>query len=158
MIIKTIFLLLIVSSISYGQESNLSVGAKAEAQVKIEKAKSEKVDYFLEVSSLNSLVPKIRDYLVLLEIKKNKKLLPKKKMVEALYTKYVSDDQIKAVLVEEVSSQFSKQEINKLIAIFETKEMKKFFSLQGTFIKLSLGKLQPNLAPEITNEVQMLLK
>lgn len=121
-------------------------------------ASAAKVEYFLDLSRFRELTPKIRDYLILLELKSNSKLAPKKKELKKIYSEAYPDSKLDKILLNKVQQKFTKKEINKLLAIFESNEMKKFQSIQGELFKEILKEEQNSKTAELTNEVEKLLK
>ncbi len=118
----------------------------------------EKVEYFLEISGLDGLSEKISEYLYLLELKRNKKLLKSKSQVKKLYEKYYPKEEVRNLLVENYAKNFNEQEINKLIAIFETSVMKKMLASQGTSIKEVLSVITSKENAELKAELSKLIK
>lgn len=121
-------------------------------------ASAAKVEYFLDLSRFRELTPKIRDYLILLELKSNSKLAPKKKELKKIYSEAYPDSKLDKILLNKVQQKFTKKEINKLLAIFESNEMKKFQSIQGELFKEILKEEQNSKTAELTKEVEKLLK
>lgn len=121
-------------------------------------ASQAKVEYFLDLSRFKELTPKIRDYLILLELKSNSKLAPKKKELKKIYSEAYPDSKLDKILLNKVQQKFTKKEINKLLAIFESNEMKKFQSIQGELIKEILKEEQNTKTSQLASEVEKLLK
>lgn len=121
-------------------------------------ASEEKVEYFLDLSRFKELSPKIRDYLILLELKKNTKLELKKKELRKIYSSAYPDKKLDKILLSKVQQKFSKKEINKLLAIFESNEMKKFQSIQGELFKEILSEEQKVKSQELSAQIEKLLK
>lgn len=121
-------------------------------------ASQAKVEYFLDLSRFKELTPKIRDYLILLELKSNSKLAAKKKELKKIYSEAYPDSKLDKILLNKVQQKFTKKEINKLLAIFESNEMKKFQSIQGELIKEILKEEQNTKTSQLASEVEKLLK
>lgn len=146
---KSFFFLLLVSLSQFGILA---------AANNLEQATPAKVDYLLEISRVKELGPKIKDYLVLLEIKSQKKLISKKKELNQIYEAAYPQKIVEKLLVDKVQKKFSKSEINKLVAIFESNEMKKFLASQNDILKEILNEQQNTKSKELSLKVEQLLK
>lgn len=121
-----------------------------------ELASSSKVEYFAELTRLKELAPKIKEYLILLELKNNKKLVAKRAEVTKLYDSAYTDEKLQKILIQNVQKKFTEKEINKLLAIFETKEMKKFIQGQSEILKEIINQEQSVKTKEFTLEIEKL--